>query len=285
MSSAVLINHLSRWKQAAPKPLRSSLRWTALLALDTWDALRHRRLPMVPPRRKSFVGPGDFERVGSSWLRDFVEFGGLEATHHVLDVGCGIGRMAVPLTRYLAADARYEGIDVVASGIDWCAKEISSRHPNFRFSLADVRNALYQPRGRYAASEYRFPFDDETFDFAFATSLFTHMQGADARNYLRQAARVLRPGGRLLASFYLLNPEARQLIDAGKSTLSFRVPLKDAFAETEAAPEAAVAHEEADVREWVAAAGLKLREPIQLGAWCGREPARHGQDYFVAFKV
>src|SRR5207244_8730559 len=55
-----------------------------------------------------------------------------------------------------------------------------------------------------AASRYRFPYDDASFDFAFATSVFTHLDAESTGNYLDEAHRVLRPGGRLLATFFVL---------------------------------------------------------------------------------
>jgi ubiquinone/menaquinone biosynthesis C-methylase UbiE len=36
-------------------------------------------------------------------------------------------------------------------------------------------------------------------------SLFTHIRPAEVENYLREMARVLKPGGRCLAAFFMLN--------------------------------------------------------------------------------
>ena len=58
--------------------------------------LRSKQVP-VPRPEEIFVGDGDYLAVSAGFLRDFVTVGGLEPHHHVLDVGCGIGRMAVGL--------------------------------------------------------------------------------------------------------------------------------------------------------------------------------------------
>ena len=56
----------------------------------------------------------------------------------VLDIGCGVGRIAIPLTGYLGGGGQYDGFDVVPGGIAWCEKNISIPFPHFRFELADI---------------------------------------------------------------------------------------------------------------------------------------------------
>ncbi|HEX6388809.1 MAG TPA: methyltransferase domain-containing protein, partial [Solirubrobacteraceae bacterium] len=168
---------------------------------DLLDAVRGRRADLVPPRRLDFVGRTGFEEMGQHFLRHFIALGGLTPDDEVLDVGCGIGRMAVPLTGYLAPDARYAGFDIVPEGIRWCQRHITALRPSFSFELADVHNPRYNPRGSQPADAYTFPYGEERFDFAFATSLFTHLQPAAIDRYLREIGRVLRPGGRALVTF------------------------------------------------------------------------------------
>ena len=56
---------------------------------------------LTPPKGRVFIGSGDFVKHGNRILSQFVEFGGLKPTHRVLDMGCGIGRLSVPLTNYI----------------------------------------------------------------------------------------------------------------------------------------------------------------------------------------
>ena len=58
---------------------------------------------MIPPKSMIFVGLGDFEKIGLEYKNHFIELAHLQPNHRVLDVGCGIGRMAIPLTNYLSA--------------------------------------------------------------------------------------------------------------------------------------------------------------------------------------
>lgn len=272
-------------QRLVPAPLRRSAKSVHFLCLDAVDALSGRRPPMVPPRRKSFIGAGDFLRVGRSWVRHFIELGDLKPDERVLDVGCGLGRMAVPLTEYLTTAGSYEGLDVSREGIDWCVSQISSRFPNFTFRRIDIQNDFYSPGGRGSAAEYRFPFDDDSFDFVFLTSVFTHMRPDDVRNYLGEVARVLKRGGRSLITFYLLNDEARQLIRAGASRFTFAHRSDGCYVQDRRMPEAAVAFEEATIRSWYAERGLIIREPVHFGGWCGRSASLHQQDFIIALKA
>src|SRR5450759_2780252 len=125
-------------------------RYAVAVIADAWDRLRGRRDALNPPRRLAvFIGSGDFQQIGEEFSRYFIELGGLRPDDDVLDIGSGIGRMAVPLLDYLTG--RYEGFDIVPSGVAWCQKNISAQHPNFRFELADIENGLYRQNGRYKA--------------------------------------------------------------------------------------------------------------------------------------
>jgi SAM-dependent methyltransferase len=193
------------------------------LPADLLNSLLGRRDPLTPPKGRVFFGGGDFNQVGEEYLRYFVELGGLRPHERVLDVGCGIGRMAVPLTRYLDNRGSYEGIDVFPKGIAWCQENITPRYPNFRFRVADIKNKEYNPGGRFAASEYEFPYAEASFDFVLLTSVFTHLLPDEVENYLSEIERVLAPGGRCFASFFLLNEESLELLHSGRSTID-RLP-------------------------------------------------------------
>ena len=203
-------------RQPLGERLRDSLR---LRALDARDRLSGRADRLVPPRRLDFVGHSDFAATGDEFLTYFVEMGGLQPGEAVLDVGCGIGRMARPLAGYLSEAGSYDGFDVNRDGIGWCRRRYAGR-PNFRFQVADLYNRRYNPRGAHAAVEYRFPYDDARFDFVILTSVLTHLLEAEADHYLAETARVLRPGGRVFATFFLLDDDARDAIAARESSSS-----------------------------------------------------------------
>lgn len=232
-----------------------------------------------------FVGQGDFEAIGKEFKQYFIDLAGLKSHHQVLDVGCGIGRMAIPLTDYLSAEGGYYGIDIVKNGIRWCNSRIAPRHKNFRFLHTDIYNKLYNRYGRVKASKYRFPFDDAAFDLVFLTSVFTHMLPEDLANYLGEISRVLRPGGRLLATFFILNDESNALIQTGRGSFVF-FPEPGGYAVVNRdVPESAVAYDEDFVLTQVSRVGLTIQHPIHYGSWCDRPHFLSFQDIVIAEKA
>ncbi len=149
-----------------PKPLKTLLRPVRQIyyfVVDNVELLSRRvlggRNDLTPPSRMiRAVGRSDYETTGKEFLNYFVTLADLKPDENVLDVGCGNGRMAVPLTEYLMTGVTYDGFDIVAEGINWCRRRITGKYPAFHFQLADVFNPIYNPRGQFRASEFKFPY-------------------------------------------------------------------------------------------------------------------------------
>ena len=239
-----------------------------LRLLDQRDRLNGRHDSLVPPRRLNFAGDSDFVETGDEFLELFQRLCDLQPTDQVLDVGCGIGRMARPLASYLRPSGSYHGFDVVPEGIEWCQARYA-KFPNFHFTLANVANGLYRPTDGVSAAEYRFPYEDASFTFGFATSVFTHLLPAASVNYLGELARVLKPGGRLLATFFLLEPSQSPGTVSSEPRFTFAHQADRHAFESSDEPEAAVAYDELWVREHLRANDLVVEEPIRYGTWRG----------------
>ena len=234
-------------------------------------------IPMPPLEMIQTVGlqsEQDLVLNGSGTLQACRRFGHLKPDGHVLDVGCGIGRLAIPLTRFLSPAGSYEGLDVIEPMIDWSRAHIAPGRGNFHFRHLDVHNAFYNPGGTTRAAEYRFPFPDDSFTLAFLGSVFTHLLPPELERYLSEIARVLQPGGRCLISYFVLENGVLKRPEGKSSLLTFHIE-GDGYRSSFEVPEQGVAYEESYLRVLYARFGLSICEPIQWGV----------QDLIVATKL
>jgi SAM-dependent methyltransferase len=231
--------------------------------------VRDRFLPCPPPDR-IFVGDGAFLPIGAEFLKWFVRLGGLAPYERVLDLGCGIGRMAVPLTQYLEAGS-YDGVDIVSEGIAWCTQNITSRYENFRFHRLDLAHAIYNPGGQQATKNLRLPFKDAAFDFVFMTSVVPHLHADEVRAYAREVRRVMAPDARFLVTTFMLNGPAREGLRAKQGAYPFDGAAPDPELHADPAnPLAAVAFDEDFLLALFLEVGLRRQRPPVYGRWSGR---------------
>jgi len=136
----------------------------------------------------SYMVGGQYEKMGEK-LRRIVEDHGLKDGDYLIDVGCGSGRLAWALSQSKFRDTiRYLGIDIVPEMLEFAAEKC--RQPDWRFELA---------------LEPKIPEVDESADMICFMSVFTHLMQEESFLYLREAQRVLKPGGRVLASYLDIN--------------------------------------------------------------------------------
>ena len=205
-------------RRSAAEPVRCSrtsttrgrsARWLHAARRDRTDS--GRRDPLTPPRRLQYVGRPPTSRrsapTGATGWSAITACNRIRRPRHRLRDRPA----AVALIPQLPCGT-YEGFDIVPQFIRWCRREITSRHPNFGFELADVRNRQYNRNGGRPAAEYEFPFADAGFDLALAASVFTHMEPDGVRRYLTETLRVLRPGGTFVCTFFLLDDDVEELL-------------------------------------------------------------------------
>lgn len=107
---------------------------------------------------------------------------GLEKNHTVIDVGCGSGRLAYELRKFLIG--KYIGIDVVNDLYKY-AEGICER----------------QDWAFYEAPGLQIPEKDDVADFICFFSVFTHLLHEESYRYLEEAKRVIKPNGKIIVSF------------------------------------------------------------------------------------
>lgn len=120
---------------------------------------------------------------------------GVDASSHVLDIGCGAGRLPVGLVRQIGDVSSYHGVDLNEAAIDWCRRHIGARHPNYQFHVVTAHHARYNPDGTPMDDDFSLPIPDGFFDVAYLHSVFANMVENDVDAYARIFRQVLRPGG------------------------------------------------------------------------------------------
>jgi len=251
--------------------------------VDTGNALLGNSYKLTPPTRLMFTGGGDYKATGFKLFHYLVHHAALKSDARVLDMGCGIGRLARPLTYHLTHGS-YVGVDIVEKGISWCQANITTHFPNFSFILADVHNEFYNPTGRHSPSDYSFPFDADSFDFIIYSSVFTHLLPEALFQYVSESARVLAPGGTIFTTWFLVNDTSRPELSSTSRPLTFPHTLIDhpyCYLSDPSIPESATAYEEHFVLELFKNHALvPLSSPL-YGNWSGISNLNHLQDYVI----
>jgi SAM-dependent methyltransferase len=164
--------------------------WALSLGVCT-DPVLESLAPAVPPREMRqavgeteaemflWTGAHDLDLVLAAWESHATGAGGERPA--ILDFGCGCGRLA----RFLvpcAEAADVHAADVDAALVSWC-----------RSNLPEIQTAACRPAP---------PLDHAagTFDLVYAVSVLGHQAEDAIAAWVRELARVLRPGGVLVAT-------------------------------------------------------------------------------------
>ena len=109
----------------------------------------------------------------------------IEPHHHILDIGCGTGTFVVLLKR------QYPQVRVV--GLDPDPKAL-------RRAEGKIRRAGVSVQLDEGFSD-ELPYETAVFDHVFSSFMFHHLEGPEREKTMREALRVLKPGG----SFHLFD--------------------------------------------------------------------------------
>ena len=117
--------------------------------------------------------------------QDLIEQANVAPSHHVLDIGCGTGTLALQLKRQCPT------AQVV--GIDPDPKALSR-------ARAKAQRAAVSVEFEQGFADH-LPCESGAFDRVFSSFMFHHLEERDREKTLKEVLRVLKPGG----SFHLLD--------------------------------------------------------------------------------
>lgn len=153
---------------------------------------------MNDPGRTEVNTSGEWhhQAVGGMWDEigqlqfNFLVSQGLRTASYLLDIGCGSLRGGIHFIRYLEK-GHYYGIDKdselleAGKNIELARHKLTDKSPNL-FYLED----------------FDFQSLDQSFDFAIAQSVFTHLPLNSIIRCVMNVERVLLPGGKFFATFF-----------------------------------------------------------------------------------
>ena len=126
----------------------------------------------------------------------FLELARLRPGERVLDVGCGTGALAIAAKRRLGP-GRVVGIDASPEMIERAHKKAVNVRVDVDFRVGIVE---------------LLPFADAEFDVVLSTLMLHHLPRAARETCMQEIARVLKPGGRVLAVDFMRDDSMKGII-------------------------------------------------------------------------
>lgn len=107
-------------------------------------------------------------------------------TFNILEIGCGIGRLIIPLAKY-RSDLTFYGVDISESLLTIANKRaVEDKAKNIEFTDNNGR---------------KLPYPDKMFDFIYSITVFQHIDQEGVASYLKEAGKKLDINGILLFQF------------------------------------------------------------------------------------
>jgi SAM-dependent methyltransferase len=160
-------------------------------------------IPIPPVEMRQLVGTTDLAVFDNPTGDNVLPLLGERSYGEIFDFGCGCGRLARKLLQQNPRPKRYVGLDLHAGMIKWCRENLEPCDPNFYFIHSNVYNKGFNPQAEVTCKE--FPVESKSFDAIVAHSVFTHLLESTAMFYLQECARILKPGGAFLTTWFLFD--------------------------------------------------------------------------------
>ena len=144
---------------------------------QTWNNLAH-EMESAKNFVSGFQEEDEFKRTAIKTISVLKQTVGIKSTDEILEIGCGVARV---------------GKELAPICKNWTGSDISSNmlmHAQKR--LVDAENTSLVELSKVGLHE----FADEKFDLVYSTVVFMHLFEWDRYTYVKEAFRVLRPGGK-----------------------------------------------------------------------------------------
>ena len=197
-------------KMVIPKPQRDWLRdklTTLRIGNNTYENLYESYAREV--QTDFAVGHGDFEVIGRTELT-LLQMEGLQPEHTLVDLGCGIGRLAVHVIPILVGGS-YIGIDISETMLKRAKVRIAQTVPNPPCRVTWIKQTTPL-----------FNLPENSVDMMCAVSVFTHMEPEDSYRYLKAALKVVKPRGRFIFTCTLLTTSIGKEIFLNSANLDLK---------------------------------------------------------------
>ena len=136
-------------------------------------------------------GIRSFGEAVANTNRLMLQIAKIEAHHHVLDAGCGVGGSSFFIHKEIGASVH--GITLSGKQLDTArqtANDLSLKNEQVKFSIMDFT---------------RTDFSDQSFDVIWACESVCHTP--DKADFLSESMRLLKPGGRIIICDFYATPK------------------------------------------------------------------------------
>ncbi len=237
-------------------------------------------------------GTDDWDQISQYHVEMYRKYTPLNPEDFVLEVGSGVGRDAIQLTKILSPKGKYVGFDIIKPSIAWSKENITKKHKNFTFHYYDIQSQIHNSEGTISTRDIKLPAKDNSVDRIFLHSVFTHMFEKDIVHYLKEFNRVLKHDGLVIASFFVIDEKSLAAVAKKSSQKGRRHPLsfkhklnKDCYINDKDYPEGAVGYTPRKIKSMLRRANLGIHgRYVHRGLWSGL-PGANGQDILILEKV
>ena len=207
-----------------------------------------------------------FYDVENQFYYYLTNFGKIKKTDNLLELGSGIGLLAQYLTSFIDTPGSYTGFDLNKNCIEWSQSNIKPpSKSNLKLNFNHICHKIPYP-GHIPTIV--FPYEDNTFDFVFSSSLILTLTPDESKQYLHEIFRVLKKGGRCLLSYFLWNNYLDIPIGRSNTDIKRVNNCKDYKVIYNSLRETAIAYQEQQIHDWHVETKLPIAEII-YGNWSG----------------